>query len=211
MFKEVCVTTEKDWLDIRSRVVTATEVSIILGLNHYRTVSEMMRDKANPKPFENAYTWVGIALEPIVVMATNKVLGASFKLYEETKDAKSFFVDLDLRLGSTPDAYDDLRLLECKSTKPGNYLRYSGWPPIYYLMQLYTQLLCTNRSEGLLSIMSTNLSQQSAELKLPINIFSINRETKIDEIVISEVERFWKTIDSQKLFRVNRKLSSEVS
>lgn len=203
MFEEVLVHTNQEWLDIRSTVLTATEVAIILGLNSYKSVSEMIKDKQDPKPFENAYTFIGQALEPVVVLATNKILGTSFRLYEGT--TKSFFIDRELKLGATPDAHDDTLLLECKTTRPANYLRFSGWPPAYYLAQLYTQLLCTERREGYLAIMSTDLSQTSPELKLPIHVFALTRDDRLDELFLKEVRRFWETIDIDKNYRVNRK------
>jgi len=209
MFREVILNNEKDWMAIRSKVLTATEVSVILGLNKYRTINEILADKKDPKPFENSYTVIGQLLEPVVVASTNKILGTNFKLFEQTKDIKSFFLDEELKLGSTPDASDGQKLLECKTTKPGNFLRYSGWPPVYYLAQLYTQLLCTSLEEGLLSILSTNLAPISQEIRIPISIFSVSRSSKIDSLVISEVERFWNTINANKVFRVNRKQTLE--
>lgn len=203
MFEEVLVHTNEEWLNIRSTVLTATEVSIILGLNSFKSVSEMLKEKRDPQPFENAYTFIGQLMEPLVVTITNKVLDTKFKLYESS--TKSFFLDKELRLGATPDAHDDTMLLECKTTRPANFLRYSGHPPAYYLAQLYTQLICTNRTTGYLAIMSTDLSQKSPELKLPIHVFALTRLDRLDAYFFQEVKRFWETIDSDKQYRVNRK------
>lgn len=209
MFEEITVWEESEWLNLRSTVLTASDIAVIMGLNGYRSVADMMGDKAEPKSFSNAYTWMGIALEPVVVLATNKVLDRNFKLYEDLK-GKSFFIDKQLRLGATPDAYDDIQLLECKSTKPFNFLRYSGWAPIYYLSQLYTQLICTNKESGLLAILSTNLSQSSENLNIPIHIFELKRDIRIDDMILQEVKRFWETIGRSKIYRVNRKQVMEL-
>jgi len=200
--------TEADWLQLRTKVLTATDIAVILGLNKYKSVAELIEGKKNSEPFENAYTWIGQALEPVVVKATNKVLDRKFKLYED--DGKAFFADIDLGLGATPDAYDATHLLECKTTKPGNALRWAAWPPPYYLSQLYTQLICTDRPEGMLSIMSTNLTQTSEVLQLPITVHLLTRTEKIDKLILEQVARFWETSKRGKVYRVDRKLSFQL-
>lgn len=208
-FELVRPTSYDEWLELRTTVVTASDMATILGLNKWKTVKQLVDGKDSPEFFENAYTWLGQTLEPIVVTMTNKVLGTSYRLYED--DAKSFFVDKELRLGATPDALDETTLLECKTTKPGNALDWAHWPPVHYLLQLYVQLICTEKQQGILSVASTNMSQLTPTLKLNINIHRITRTKEIDCVVLSEVKRFWDTLEAGKQFRVNRTLSSEVN
>lgn len=209
MFERIETKDEQDWLKLRTSVLTATEVPVILGLNKYQTIKELLNKKINPVKIDNAYTWLGQALEPIVVHATNKVLNTDFKLYENM-GRKAFFIDKVRRLGATPDATSNTQLLECKSTKPFNFLKWSDWPPNYYLMQLYTQLYCASYTEGLLSILSTNLTQSSPILKLPIVIFKLVRHENIDRILETEVDRFWTTLDNKKQFRINKELATQL-
>ncbi len=201
---------EADWLLLRTKVLTATDMAVILGLNPYKSVSELLESKKNPVPFSNAYTWIGQALEPVVVKATNEVLKTDFKLYED--DGKQFFADLELGLGATPDAYeaDDNLLLECKTTKPGNALKWAAWPPTYYLSQLYTQLICTEKADGLISILSTNLTQTSEVLKLPLTIHLLTRTKELDILILEQVARFWETTKRGKTYRVDRKLAFRI-
>lgn len=203
-FKHIEPESEEQWLELRTRVLTASDMSVVLGLNKWKSVKELLESKQEYVPFENAYTWLGQILEPVVVHATNKVLDSNFSLFEDT-GSRSFYADMTIGMGATPDATDGERLLECKSTKPHNYLRWFEWPPAYYLAQLYTQLICTEKRQGLLSIMSTDLTQKSDQLKLPINIYTLDRSDEIDEYFFSEVKRFWTTLDAKKQFRVARK------
>lgn len=204
MFQRISPGSEEEWLQLRLKVLTATEMGAILGLNKWKSVREVVEAKEKVKFFENAYTWLGQQLEPIVVEAVNKVLNSEFELFDD----KAFYVDFELGLGATPDAGDGTILLECKSTKPHNALRWSYWPPAYYLMQLYIQMMCCERQEGLLAILSTNLTQKSEELDIPLNIFKLTRDEAIDEIVIKEVRRFWHCQEEGKLYRVDRKQSA---
>lgn len=202
-FIEMRPETEAEWHELRKRVITATESGILLGLNPWKSVSQMTEDKREYEPFENAYTVIGQLLEPVVVAAVNRILETPYRLFED--EARSFFVDEEIGLGATPDAGYNGTLLECKTTKPHNYLKWAAWPPAYYLMQLYTQMVCTGRSHGLLAIMSTNLAQKTPELKLPIHIHEIRRDKWIDEVLIREVKRYWECRKAGKLYRVDRK------
>lgn len=203
MFKEVRPEGDAAWLELRTTVLTASDMGVVLGLNKWKSVKELVEGKETFTPFENSYTWLGQALEPVVVTATNKALGSNFKLFEN--GSRSFFLDEDIRLGATPDAGEGDVLLECKSTKPGNYLRWAHWPPAYYLSQLYTQMICTGRQEGLLAIMSTNLTQKTEVLKLPLHVFRLKRSQEMDDIFLETAKDFWTARDAGKMYRVNRK------
>ena len=203
-FEELKPETEAEWLELRTKVLTATDSGVILGLNPWKSVRELVESKAEYTPINNAYTMLGQWLEPVVVSAVNATLDTSYELFD-TDGTRSFFADEELGLGATPDAGCGESLLECKSTKPRNFIKWAYWPPAYYLMQLYTQLICTGRQHGLLAVMSTNLTQYSEELNIPLHIFELVRTPEIDAILIAEVERFWEAVDAGKLYRVNRK------
>lgn len=207
-FQEVSPKDDAEWLDMRRKVITATEAGVLLGLNKWQSVAEVVEKKANPQPIDNAYTWLGQVLEPVVVAATNKALGTSFQLFDDGR--RRFFMDEELGLGATPDATDGEVLLECKSTKPHNFIRWYSWPPAYYLCQLYTQMLCTGKREGRLAILSTDLTQTSEELKLPLVVFSLERSDQFDAILLDTVKAFWAARKADKMYRVNRKAAGQV-
>ena len=201
-FKRNSPKTEEEWLELRTKVLTATEMAVILGLNPYRSVAQLLAEKKTKLDLSNnAFVWMGQALEPVVVEATNKALGTNFELF----DGRAFYCDPELGLGATQDAGDGTALLECKSTKPRNHYAWAYWPPAYYLCQLYIQLYCTSRQEGYLSILSTNLVQYTPELDLPIHVHKLLRSDRIDTIILTELERFWTAQAEGKNFRVNRK------
>ena len=194
---------EKEWLDLRLKVVTATEGASISGLNRWSSAMQMWKNKIENSFTGNAYTRIGQLLEPAVVEVTNEILNTNFALYEDIYKGKVFFNDTEVGVGATPDAVDGEVLLECKTTKPFSFLRYRECPPEQYVMQVLIQMYCTGIREGYLSILSTDLTQHTPELNWPIAIYKIERSDKLISLYLIELRRFWQCIKDGKMFRVN--------
>lgn len=195
------VKTEAEWHILRSQCVTASNAAVLVGCNPYSSPNKLR----NPEPFEgNAFTLTGQVLEPVVVDVTNRVLGTNFKLYEQEKDEKVFYTES--YLGATPDAVEGDILLECKSTRPHTFLKYSGYPPLNYLVQTQVQMECTGLDLCYLSILSTNLTQKTAEIKWPITIFKIWKNQELCDILQEEAKRF----TENETFRVKSKYKKKV-
>lgn len=203
-FEEVKPKTEKEWLRLRTEVLTATDVSVILGLNRWKSVAEMQQSKLNSDPIDNSYIWLGQTLEPVVVSAVNKLYNKDFKLFD-SDGSRSFLVDRKLRLGATPDAGDGKQALECKTTKRVNVYQMGYFPPSYYLVQLYVQLMALDYKSGILAIMSTDMSQKNEVLSLPLFLTEVRRDPIMDLIILAEVSRYWDCMAINKQYRVNRK------
>ncbi len=199
---------DKEWLKARQQVITATEASSILGLNPYSSPVKMYEEKVNKTFVGNSYTMIGQFLEPVVVACTNYRLGTDFQIIEN-QIGKLFFQHDSMRLGATPDAIDGNQFLECKTTKPMNYLKYKYCPPITYLVQLQVQLICAGFDTGFLSIMSTDLSPVDQTLRLPLAIFKVTKSNRLEELLKQEVDRFWDCQKREVQFRVNSKVKKE--
>lgn len=196
------IKTEEEWLKLRKQFITASGAAVLVGADPYSSPAKLR----NPEPFSgNAFTKVGQMLEPVVVNVTNAVLGTHFALYETDDGTKEFYTEGSL--GATPDAHQDrLMLLECKTTRPKTYLKYSAVPPSKYLIQLHVQLMCTGLDTGYLAIMSTDLTQASGTLVWPITIFKLWRDDRLSAILNIEADRF----NNEKSFRVNSKIKQKV-
>lgn len=196
------VKTEADWLELRKKYITASNAAVLVGADPYSSPASLR----NPPAFEgNAFTRVGQMLELVVVNVTNDVLGTSFELFETREGSKEFYTCG--HLGATPDAHQDRKiLLECKTTRPKTYVKYSGVPPSKYLIQLIVQMMCVDVTEGYLSIMSTNLTQNSAKLEWPITVYKVWRDNRICDILTEQAERFV----TNKTFRVDSKVKQRV-
>lgn len=199
---------DKEWLEARKQVITATEAPALLGLNPFTSPNKMWSEKVEKTFVGNAYTDIGQLLEPIVVACTNKLLGSDFRIIEN-EIGKLFYQHSKHRLGATPDAMDGNQFLECKTTKPYNYLKYRYCPPVYYIVQLQVQLMCAGFEVGYLAIMSTDLTQETEELRLPIAIFKVAQQPRLWELLGQEVDRFWDCQKREVQFRVNSKVKRE--
>lgn len=200
--------TEAQWLQQRREVITATEASTLLGLDRWNSPAKVMAEKQQSTFTGNAYTFIGNLLEPVVIEATNHLLGTQYRSFS-SENGKTFYTHPTLKLGATPDAGDEVSFLECKTTKPMNYLRYAAAPPKHYVMQLMTQLFCAELDFGYLSIMSTDLTQTSEVLNLPLSIYKVNRCPKLCALLEQELNRFWTLQEEKKLFRVNSKVKTQ--
>jgi hypothetical protein len=196
--------TEADWLAIRKNYITASEASVLVGADPYSSPGKIK----NPEPFSgNAFTFVGQMLEPVVVNVTNAVLGTKFELFELRCNEKEFYTNG--YFGATPDAHENRKiLLECKTTRPKTFIKYGSVPPSKYIIQNLVQQICVDDLDdyGYLSIMSTDLTQNSSELRWPISIFKIWKDVRICTILLEEAERFKKN----NTFRVNSNVKQRV-
>ena len=199
---------DKEWLKARQQVITATEAPALLGLNPFSSPAKMWQEKTEKSFVGNSYTQIGQWLEPVVVTITNSLLGTDFKIIEN-EIGKIFYQHDKARLGATPDAIGVNEFLECKTTKPLNYLKYKYCPPLYYIIQLQVQLICAGFDTGYLAIMGTDLSQADDVLRLPITIFKVARQPRLEELLIQEVNRFWDCNKREVQFRVSSKVKRE--
>lgn len=200
------VKTEEDWHALRAQYITASEASVLVGADPFSSPAKIRE----PTSFTgNSFTRVGQMLEPVVVNVVNDILGTNFQLYETPEGWKEFYTEG--HFGATPDAHENRKcLLECKTTRPQTFLKYSVIPPSKYLVQLIVQMMCTNIDLGYLAVMSTNLTQATSELIWPISIFKVWKDDRICDILNLEAQRFRDCIEKDKMFRVNSKVKQKV-
>lgn len=199
-FKVVNPKSEEQWLKLRCSCLTASDIGVLLGLNPYKTMTDVEESKQSWEPFDNEYMELGRFLEPRIVDEVNWAVNDNFQLFGDN----SFYHSPELKLGATPDASNQQTLLECKSTSPKNFLRWQHFPPYYYLAQLYTQMICCDYQEGYLAIRTTDMSINDQQKLI---IFRLTRTEELDNILLDEVKRYWQFKKDEKTFRINRKQS----
>lgn len=197
--------TESDWLAIRKNYITASEAAVLVGADPYSSPKAIKE----PSTFTgNAFTLVGQLLEPVVANLTNIVLGTKFEIYETSDGTKEFYTNG--HFGATPDAHQDRKiLLECKTTRPKTFIKYGAVPPSKYMIQNIIQQMCVDDLEadyGYISVMSTDLTQHTTEIKWPISVFKIWKDESLCTILQEEAERF----KTKPTFRVNSKVKQKV-
>jgi predicted phage-related endonuclease len=213
--KPYVTATDAEWKALRKQIITATESAYLLGLDSWKSAAKMLKEKEEEFSLaDNPYLFLGRSLEQAVVDYTNKALERDFKLFE-TEAGKIIYADLEVGLGATPDAQEGDVLLECKTTGPKNHFLWADSPPIKYLAQLQTQLLCTNRTEGFLAILLTNLAPDHHKMTLKeylstkLHVFKCEIDLRFADILLAELVRLKEYRNEGIFFRSDPDIKDE--
>lgn len=184
--------------------VTATEMSIILGLNPYETPRSLLDKKNNPKPIISNHLRRGKLKEPSVLEA--------FFLDMHMKTYRHYGGTLTLdghRIAATPDAYvlNTNNVVECKSVTTRNITRWYKQIPDYYHIQVLVQMLVTGAEEGYIGALEEG---DPYECEYRFVAWKILPNDEIFSIMKTETERFWRETQEGKLFRVSSKVKKRV-
>jgi len=196
-----------DWLDVRSTVITATEASSMFAINPYGSVHKMLDQKRNPDFIENAYTRLGHVLEPAIVKAVNMLLDKKFV----DPPGIQFYKHEAAALGATPDAIDGPWLLECKSTGPKKFE--NEWvdsPPIYYILQVHVQMICSGVKKAYIAGMSTDQTPTSFQSPLPLRIFQVHYNKELEKIVLERANYAYSCLTDGTKYVHDRELNTHV-
>jgi len=129
-----------EWFEFRHNHIGASDVSSILGINPYKTIYEVYKDKTeNAVHEENEDTKRGHDKEPLARMNFVKTKGIELMPTVVESDEYSF-------ISSSLDGIseDDKFIYEAKAPKYENYLKAVNAPiPPMHLIQIQTQLWVT--------------------------------------------------------------------
>ena len=169
----------EEWLAFRRGYITATEISVLLGLNKYNTPRKLIEDKKNPSFTANVYTRMGKILEPAVANLTEEIVGIGVHSYaKENKDV--VFFDDALKLSATPDGYitteEGLFAVELKTTSKKNLEAWDTNIPLHYAVQLLQQMHLTDSVGGFLTIMTPEYPS------LPALVYKTSKPVPLDLI-----------------------------
>ena len=176
---------EEEWLDLRSRDLTSTSVSAILGVSPYSKRADIVREKKQGGRREGfvseAMQW-GNLLEPAIAEEAGRRLGVSpvaFKIYARIPS---------LRLGSSFDYRTDGAIIECKNVSRKVYDK--SWTaksaPLHIETQVQHQML-------VLGVNKCYIAALVGGNKMVI----LEREPneKITSQIRSEAKRFWDEVE----------------
>lgn len=203
-------TNRLEWLEARTKFITATEISCLFSMNPYASWRKMFDRKRHPELIDNVYMKLGKILEPAVVKAVELELGLCFK-HEE--GVELFYKHEELPLSSTPDALGERTLLECKSTSPKRYEEdWEDVPPLYYLLQVCVQLMTVDKELGYLAAVPTDLTPEHFHDTLKLKVFMVKRkedvENLIAETVIRGYEAYVNETDFERDLKANKRMAN---
>ncbi len=180
-----------DWLALRKRDVTASEIGALFGCHPYRSALQVFADKTGNgiDRGENSAMRAGRILEPAVVEAVR----------EEKSDwviekANRYWRHVDARLGATPDYFvsgqPDLGVLECKTANPSVFERdWSAGVPLCWTLQCLVQMMLTGCQWGAVAVLVKSH-------ELPVYIYDIPRHPAAEAKIVEKVREFWARVEN---------------
>lgn len=222
-------TDEATWLAERLKVITATEVGSLLGVNKFKSANKVKNDKICPSPFiTNDKIISGNKAEDAIIH-----YGTYFTKSELATD--NIFVRHDtLSLGATPDGvYKDGSLVEAKATDMAYWKYWKDCPPLYYVAQCHAQMMIMDTDKCWLvatffeqwpfeTFEKYTLHEEDDLMKrvtwewgdrtpaIKVAAWKINRSKEIDEMIEEQVGWFWENFE-KPVIRVPTGIKSKAS
>ena len=173
------------WLDQRRGHVTASRVGALFDAHPYLSREQLAAELAGRSTKgDTPALRRGRVLEAAVIEA----------LREDHPDwrivrARDYHWIEEYRLGATPDAYlDEDGLIECKTVRPEVWDKWHGRPPLGYVLQLLTGLVCTGRTRGVLACMVLSSDY-------PVHEFDVPRHAEAERRIVEATQAWWKQYD----------------
>jgi predicted phage-related endonuclease len=173
------------WLDQRRGHVTASRIGALFDAHPYLSREQLAAELGGRSTKGDTPAMRrGRVLEAAVIEA----LREAHPDWRIVRARDYHWID-EYRLGATPDAYlDDDGLIECKTVRPEVWDRWHGRPPLAYVLQLLTALMCTGRTRGVLACMVLASDY-------PVHEFDVPRHTDAEKRIIDATNAWWAQYD----------------
>ncbi len=187
---------EQEWLEMRAKDLTSTEVSALFGISPYITNFELWHRKKNQQIADfiqsDRMKW-GTRLQDTIAKGIAEDEGWKIRRMDE------YMRDPELRLGASFDFSiegDELGLLEIKNVDSLIYKE--GWEkddegnleaPPHIEMQLQQQMLVADRKFGYIGALVGGNT---------VSLIKRERDEEICQAIKDKVAAFWKSIDDNE-------------
>jgi putative phage-type endonuclease len=187
--------TREAWLAERMTLLTASDVPAALGLSPWKSPLELWAEKTGTLDAEDigdrdCVKW-GLRLERPIAEGYAEDTGRQVTMWPAHTLKRSDSVPF---LGATPDAtqhamqFDDEGALQIKTTSAYKKADWSDEPPIYYQIQLQTELFVTGMPWGTLAALIGG--QQLVWFDQP-------RNDRFLDAMLPKLEAFWELVKSK--------------
>ena len=191
----VPVGSREDWLAMRRRDITASEIAALFGKHPYKTMLGLYADKAGlvpPETEENDAMRRGRHMEAAILSACAEDPAFHGRTIER---ATHYFRSPSLRLGATPDAYviqgETLEPIDAKSV--ASYVHDTQWadgaPPLHIQLQVLVQAMLMNAPRGWVACGVMNP-------EFPLYVYEVPRHAQAEEKILEAVEAFWRAVEA---------------
>lgn len=182
------IKTRDEWLAWRKDALTASDIGAVAGVDPYKTPLRVYAEKMTD-----------ISVEEAAIMRRGRMFehAAYGYLQEDHPDWEwsrpgAFYLDVDLKLGCTPDAFADTdhgRVnVQIKTCAAPTFEAWDGKPPTGYLLQTVCENMLTKADRGILAVMV--VSAYSAEM----HEFEVPRHAAAEKRVCDLARQFWRNV-----------------
>lgn len=189
-----------EWLDLRTKYVTGTEVASLFGFNPNLSSARVLKDKISPPVrIDNQWMRAGRLLEPAVFIALNEIgipavaAAPTGEVVFITHDESRIGASMDGKLNSDQGFF----IVEAKTTKRDKFVTWVENPPLNYVLQVQTQMLVAGVEQSLLACLCY-------ELPFPLIVYQIKANKDIQQLITHNVTRFWDCYKEDIKFEVNK-------
>jgi putative phage-type endonuclease len=182
------ITNRDEWLAWRKRDVTASDIGALFGLSPWkgRTLLQLWAEKtgrAQPQ-IDTPALRRGRWLEPAVLTAL-----AEAYPYARIERCSFYVRDPLFRLGATPDALLDGRLVELKTVARPIFEGWGEEPPLAYKLQATVGAMLTGGYPAM--VVCLVLDTYSADLQ----VFHVEQSEEAEERIREGVLKFWTDVE----------------
>ena len=196
-----------EWKATRQLYVTATDIASLFGLNANKSFAKFYKGKVQPESIpDNIFMKVGRYLEPAVFEALSEHVIKTQRAHE----TKVVFVTdecnkLSCSLDGLAKGKNDWVIVEAKTTISEK--KFEVWrevPPIEYLLQTQVQMMLCKKPHAILACLLH-------PIPMPLIVYKIKANKELQDLIISEVKRFWSELGNYKVSRTNKELAKELA
>lgn len=189
--ERIAINSRADWLTLRHRDVTASDIGALFGCHPYRSALQVFADKTGngADRGDNSAMRRGRILEPGVAAAV-----AEERPEWKIEKASEYLRDPVIRLGATPDWYvtDPQRgrgVLETKTAEPSVFERdWRDGVPLAWTLQCLTQMMLAGTAWGAVAVLVTSRDY-------PVFIYEVPRHAGAEAKIIAKTKAFWASIE----------------
>lgn len=185
----IAITSREQWLNLRRRDVTASDVSVVCGESKWKSPLRLYHEKVGdvPEDAETPIMYRGRIMEPAVIAAVKEAHPEWCVI-----QPKVYLRDPKIRIGATPDAIavvpgeTEDTVLQCKVVNQRTFdAEWQEGPPLQYQLQTLTELhLWGGARAYVCALVDTGFK---SELKL----FDIARHDAAYAVICEKVKDFW--------------------
>ena len=195
------ITDRQEWLAWRRHDITASDIGALFGLSPYKSKLQLWAEKTGQavEPHETPAMRRGRWLEPAVLEALAE------RMPNATIDRGTFYLrDPIRRLGGTPDAMADWRVVECKVISRPVFDGWNGELPLAYRLQALVNAMLLDAQGAIVAVMAIDTYDATLEL------FHVERHADAEAKIIAAVDQFWMDVEAGKMPPADYALDGEL-